>query len=273
MIKKDYGLIGYPLGHSFSPFIHGEIFKRTKKNCSYSLYEIQPDELKGKFNLLSSLGGFNITVPHKENIRSYCEKFDESAACGAVNCIKGKTGYNTDVFGFEKALKALGANFLAGVCLLGYGGAGKMVAHTVAKAGGRLTIAEIDTNKLKDCPYKANFVKIKDLKGDFGLLINATPVGMSPKIKASPIDFKKVNADHVLDLIYNPFKTKFLTLAEQKGAKTMNGITMLVWQAIKSHEIWYGGSVSDKEAAEIIKAVEEQLIVTVSKNKEKKEKA
>jgi shikimate dehydrogenase len=269
MIKKDYGLIGYPLGHSLSPFIHAEIFKRNKKSNAYSLYEILPEELKTKYSLLSSLGGFNVTVPHKEAIIPYCEKLDESAACGAVNCVSGKTGYNTDVFGFEKSVKAMGANYLAGVCLLGYGGAGKMIAHTVAKAGGRLTIAEIDTEKLKDCPYKANLVRIKDLKGEFGLLINSTPVGMHPKIKNSPIDFKKVHADYVLDIVYNPIKTKFLTLAEQKGAKTMNGIVMLVWQAIKSHEIWYDGKTDDKEAAEIIKAVEAQLTIEVKDKKKK----
>ena len=94
MIKKDYGLIGYPLGHSVSPFIHGEIFKKNSKNCAYSLYEIQPEELKSKYSLLSSLGGFNVTVPLKELILPYCEKLDESAACGSVNCVKGKKGYN-----------------------------------------------------------------------------------------------------------------------------------------------------------------------------------
>jgi shikimate dehydrogenase len=258
MIVKDYGLIGYPLGHSVSPFIHTEIFKRNKKGCGYSLYEIPPEELKNKSNLLSSLGGFNVTVPLKEQIISYCEELDKSAACGSVNCVKDKKGYNTDVFGFEKAIKVLGANYQS-VCLLGYGGAGKMVAHIVAKAGGRLTIAEIDTEKFKDCPYKAKLVKIKELKGEFGLLINTTPVGMQPKIKATPVNFKNIKAQYVLDLVYNPLKSKFLTLAEEKGAKTMNGIVMLVWQAIKSHEIWYGGKVSDKEAAEIIKAVEEKL--------------
>jgi shikimate dehydrogenase len=147
-----------------------------------------------------------------------------------------------------------------------------MAAHTVAKAGGRLTIAELDTEKLKDCPYKADLVKIKDLKGSFGLLINTTPVGMFPKTKASPVDFKKIEADFVLDLVYNPAETKLLTLAKAKGAKVMNGVSMLVWQAIKSHEIWYDGKISDVEAVKIIAAVEEQLKILSEQNGKDKNK-
>ena len=256
---KDYGLIGHPLGHSLSPFIHAEIFKKNGMRCGYSLYDIPPADLNGKYALLSSLGGFNVTVPLKELIIPFCEKLDKSADCGSVNCVMDKVGYNTDVFGFQKAIKALGANLKSRVCLLGYGGAGKMIAHTVAAAGGQLTVAEITLDKFKDCKLKANLVKINELKGDFDLLINSTPVGMYPKVKAAPINFKNVNAKFVLDIVYNPGKTKLLTLAEKKGAKTMNGLIMLVWQAIRSHEIWYGGKISDKDAEEILKATEEVL--------------
>jgi len=257
--SKDYGLIGYPLGHSISPFIHNEIFKRTKTPGAYSLYEVKAEEIKAKYTLFNALDGFNITVPLKELIVPYCEKLDESAACGAVNCVKDKVGYNTDIFGFETAVKALGANLKSRVCLIGYGGSGKSIAHAVTKAGGQLTIAVREPEKLKDCKHKANIVKLKSLKGNFDLLINATPVGMLPKIKATPVEFKHVSAKFVLDLIYNPAKTRLLTLAEQKGAKTMNGLIMLVWQAIKSHEIWYGGKITEAEAAEIIKAAEVKL--------------
>ncbi|MDR2533078.1 MAG: shikimate dehydrogenase [Oscillospiraceae bacterium] len=246
---KKYGLIGFPLGHSLSPFIHGEIFKRNGFDCGYSLYEIRHDELESKHELLSSLAGFNVTIPLKELIIPYCERLDESAVfgkLGAVNCVKEKTGYNTDVFGFQKSVEALGADLNSRICLLGYGGAGKMIAHEVEKAGGKLIIVTREN--------------IKKLKGEFDLLINSTPVGMYPNVDVSPIDFTGVSVKFVLDLIYNPAKTKFLSLAKQKDSKIMNGVTMLVWQAIKSHEIWYGGKVSDKDAAEIIKAVEEKLL-------------
>jgi shikimate dehydrogenase len=260
--SKDYGLIGSPLSHSISPFVHNEIFKRTKTAGAYSLYEIKPEEIKAKYTLLSSLDGFNVTVPLKELIIPYCQSLDASASFetgGAVNCVKDRVGYNTDIFGFEMAVKALGANLKSRVCLIGFGGSGKAIAGAVAKAGGSLTIAVREPDKVKPGKLKASVVKLKSLKGNFDLLINATPVGMQPKIKAAPVEFKHVNAKFVLDLIYNPAKTRFLTLAEQKGAKTANGLVMLVWQAIKSHEIWYGGKVSEAEAAEIIKAAEKVI--------------
>ncbi|MDR2559849.1 MAG: shikimate dehydrogenase [Oscillospiraceae bacterium] len=238
MSAKKYGLIGYPLGHSISPLIHSEIFMKTSCGGEYSLYEIKP----GEFDVLSSLEGFNVTIPYKELIITYCDKLDRSADCGAVNCVKGKTGYNTDVYGFEKAIKALGADLGSRVCLLGYGGAGKMVAHTVKKAGGELTVATREN--------------INELKGEFDLLVNSTPVGMHPNADFSPIDFENISANFVLDLIYNPAETTLLSPAKIKGAKVQNGLIMLVWQAIKSHEIWYGGKLSEDDADEIIKTVQ-----------------
>ncbi|MCL2020150.1 MAG: shikimate dehydrogenase [Oscillospiraceae bacterium] len=262
MKKKNYGLVGYPLGHSLSPFIHGEIFKRNNLGHDYSLYEISPAELEKKYELLSLLDGFNVTIPLKELIIPYCESLDDSSSCGAVNCVKEKVGYNTDVYGFKKSIEILGASFKQGsrVCLLGYGGAGKMVAHAVGKAGGKLTVAEIDVSRLKNCPENTKTVQINELKGEFDLLINSTPVGMHPNTDASPIDFERVSAEFVLDIVYNPSETKLLRLAKQKGAKVLNGLTMLVWQAIKSHEIWYGGKADEDGAEEIIKAVEKKLI-------------
>lgn len=259
-LQKDYGLIGYPLSHSISPFVHGEIFKRTKEKNNYSLYEIQPEELSGKYTLLSSLAGFNVTAPLNELILPYCEKLDKSADCGVVNCVNNeKVGFNTDIFGFEKSVKALGASLKSRVCLIGYGGAGKMIAHAVEKAGGKLTITEKDPKKMLKSGVKVNLVKTKALSGSFDLIINASPVGSYPKIKNSPVNFKKIKAAFALDLIYTPYKTEFLKLAETAGAKTMNGVTMLVWQSIKSHEAWYGGKVSDNEAVEIIEATRKFL--------------
>jgi len=245
-MTKNYSLVGYPLGHSLSPFIHGEIFKKTGYDGEYSLCEIPPEKLSDNYEFLSALDGFNVTIPHKESIIKYCEKLDESANCGAVNCVINKTGYNTDVFGFKKSIQALGADLNSNVCLLGYGGAGKMVAYAVNQAGGKLTIATREN--------------IKELKGKFDILINSTPVGMYPNADDTPISFENVNAKYVLDLIYNPAETKLLSFAKEKGAKTMNGLIMLVWQAVKAHEIWYGGEITDKEVTQIIKAVEERFI-------------
>jgi len=241
-MNEKYGLVGFPLGHSLSPLIHGEIFKITGHEGEYSLYEIKPDE----FDKLSSLDGFNVTIPYKETIIPYCESLDDSAACGAVNCVRGKVGYNTDVFGFRKSVEVLGASLNSRVLLLGHGGAGKMVAHEVEKANGNLTIATPEN--------------INSIEGDFDLVINATPVGMYPNVDQTPLDFGKITATYLLDLVYNPAETKLMSLARQAGVKVMNGLIMLVWQAIKSHEIWYGGKVSDSQAVEIIETVGSALM-------------
>ncbi|MCL2638271.1 MAG: shikimate dehydrogenase [Oscillospiraceae bacterium] len=241
---KKFGLIGNPLGHSLSPLIHSEILKRTGFDADYSLYEIKPEE----FGVLAALDGFNVTIPYKETIIPFLDKLDESAVFennGAVNCVKDKIGYNTDVFGFEKAIEALGADLGSRVCLLGHGGSGKMIADRVRTAGGELTIAVRDS--------------IYALGGEFDLLINSTPVGMHPNVKDSPIDFENISAKYVLDLIYNPAETKLLSLAKKKGAKIMNGLIMLAWQAIKSHEIWYGGKISEQDADEIIQKITASL--------------
>jgi shikimate dehydrogenase len=231
-----YGLIGGKLGHSLSPLIHSEIFKITGHQGEYALYEITADKLCS----LSGLAGFNVTIPYKEAIIPFCERLDESAAAiGAVNCVSGKVGFNTDLFGFEKSVELLGADLKSRVCLLGFGGAGKMVAHAVKKAGGELTIAT-----------RSN---INQLKGEFDLLVNSTPVGMFPNTAETPISFENISAEFVLDLIYNPAETKLLSLAKARKSKTMNGLVMLVWQAVKSHEIWYGAQLSDDDAGEIIK--------------------
>ena len=232
-----YGLIGGSLGHSLSPFIHGEIFKRTGHDGEYSLCELRSDELEHAF----TLDGFNVTIPYKESIISYCSHLDVSADCGSVNCVKGRAGYNTDVYGFRKSIGVLGASLNSRVLLLGYGGAGKMAAHSVREAGGDLTIAAREN--------------INTITGVFDLVVNSTPVGMFPNVGETPIDFTRIKTGYVLDLVYNPAETRLLALARTSGAKVMNGLTMLVWQAVKSHEIWYGGKVSDEDANIIIEAL------------------
>ncbi|MCL1823848.1 MAG: shikimate dehydrogenase [Oscillospiraceae bacterium] len=259
-IHKKYGLVGYPLGHSLSPMIHGEIFKRNGLSPDYALYEIPPEEFPERAEALFTFDGLNITIPYKEAIIPYCERLDESAeACKAVNCVKDRVGYNTDIFGFMKSIESLGADLSAKICLLGYGGAGKMIAYCAEKAGGNLTVAARNPERFKKTGIRAEFVRNDELKGDFDLLINATPVGMFPDVDECPVNFENIRAEYVFDLIYNPIKTKFLALAEESGAKAVNGLLMLVWQAVKSHEIWYGGAVSADDVQEIIKAAQEVL--------------
>ena len=245
-MKKRYGLIGYPLSHSFSKKYFGDKFNRENiKDSQYDLFEIEKIEQVDQVFDISNLQGFNVTIPHKHNIMKYMDDFDHSAnKVGAVNVVKiqpdGKRiGFNSDYYGFRTSLEnwlSKGQNFKA--LILGIGGAAKAV------------IAVLNDLKI-------SFLKISrdNTKGDFSyedlrtnssilekhhLIINTTPLGMSPNIKSKPdIDFSRFNSDFfIYDLIYNPAETAFMLEAKKYGASTKNGLEMLELQAEKSWEIW-----------------------------------
>ncbi|MCL1789390.1 MAG: shikimate dehydrogenase [Oscillospiraceae bacterium] len=149
MIRK-FGLLGYPLGHSVSDYIHRRIFELCGiTDCEYNLYEVNPDELSLKGGLMKELHGFNVTIPYKTAIIPFLDRLDETASgYGSVNCVKyhedfGEyVGYNTDGYGFLKSIEVLGATLKgAKVLLLGCGGTGRMMASEAIKAGAELTVA------------------------------------------------------------------------------------------------------------------------------------
>jgi shikimate dehydrogenase len=257
-----YGLIGYPLGHSLSPGIHKNLFEAAGlPDNEYEVYEINPDDFTKQSDFLSSLDGFNITIPYKKRVIQYCKKLDNDAAFyGAVNCVHKGTGYNTDVYGVNKSVELLGASLKSKVCLLGFGGAGRMLGFETLRKGGELTIAVRTPSKLdaeehlREPQYskRVNIVQISELTGDFDLIINATSVGMYPNVKFTPVSFDRLFAPRVLDIVYNPSETRFLKEAKSKGCKTLNGLPMLVWQAVRSHEIWNGSTYIESEIQNLI---------------------
>lgn len=241
-----FGLIGYPIGHSFSQKYFTEKFNReNREGFAYALFPIPaiadfPDLLKAYPNLR----GLNVTIPYKEQVMPYLDELDEGAAdIGAVNVIrveKGKTkGYNSDVFGFEQSLLQFLGNRLPDVhqvLVLGTGGASKAVLFTLRKLGmrpilvsresgkGDLTYAEVNETIVRECP----------------LIVNTTPLGMSPEIRNLPnLPYAHLTPDHLLfDLIYNPEETAFLRKGKEAGAQTANGMGMLYGQAERAWEIW-----------------------------------
>lgn len=238
--KRKFGLIGYPLSHSFS----AQYFKLkfSNENITDAEYLSYPIENLGHiFNLFEKgLLGLNVTIPYKEKVIPCLDGLDETAEkIGAVNTIKvsnGKIiGYNTDVYGFEKSITPyLVKKHSKNGLILGTGGASKAVAFVFDKLG-----------------YKVNFVS--RTKGDYsyedlnqeivenhGVIVNCTPLGTAPKIEEFPnIPYQFLSAKHLLyDLIYNPEKTVFLKKAEAQGATIKNGHEMLVLQAEKSWSIW-----------------------------------
>ena len=156
---RRFGLIGHPLGHSLSPQIHTRLFELSGEAVDYNLYDITPEDLKGKFDFLAELDGFNVTIPHKVDIIGYCDRLSEGAErYRSVNCLKNgaeKVGYNTDVLGFTKSIELLGASLCSKVLLIGCGGVGRMMAIETALEGGNLTVAALKS----DLPLAENVEK------------------------------------------------------------------------------------------------------------------
>lgn len=278
---RKFGLIGHPLGHSLSPQIHTRLFELSGETVDYQLYDIAPEELADKHEFLSSLDGFNITIPHKVGIIDYCDRLSESAQrYRSVNCISNgteKVGYNTDATGFTKSIELMGASLASNVLLIGCGGVGRMMAIETALSGGNLTIACLPSDKplaqavteeihAKKPEAKVNIVTIgggaldvSDFpeKPDFDLVVNACPVGMFPKTDRMPCTPEVLEGvKFVFDAIYNPNTTLLAKTAREKGAVAMTGMAMLVLQAVAAHEIWDGASYRPEDIDKLISDME-----------------
>lgn len=267
-MKQKFAVIGHPIGHTMSPFIHKNLFELQKRNVEYLVFDIHPDSLKQEFYVnLKSLDGFNITIPHKEAILPLIDEVDESALkYNAVNCVlnkNGKTyGCSTDAFGFTKALETAGIPLVGKVLVLGAGGAARTLAReatdnscavTVAVRDSNTSKAEALTDWLNSHNDNASFTTINNINGKYDLVINATPVGMYPNTDACILTEEQLkNCSAVFDAVYNPEKTKLLKMAENLGLKTVGGISMLVWQAVKAHEFWYGAKFDLKDIEKLI---------------------
>lgn len=220
--EHSFGLLGYPLGHSFSkPWFEDHGFRYT--NFQYESVE------QFLSNKPSDLDGFNVTIPHKVNIIPFLSQIDRAAAeVGAVNCVKilkDKTlkGYNTDIIGFEESLiDMIGEGFDSRAAVLGSGGASKAVCYVLKKLSIPYTVVSRADNGYQ------NF-DIRSVR----LIINTTPLGMSPNTDTAPdIDYSKIEADYFLyDLVYNPAQTKFMREGRVRGATVKNGLAMLHSQA------------------------------------------
>ena len=269
---NKFALIGHPLGHSMSPIIHEKLFALSGlADTSYELIDIAPEDIADSRGLLETLRGLNVTIPHKQAVISLVDELAESAQrYNSVNCINndgGKlVGYNTDCDGFLRSAELLpiGGN----VAILGCGGVGRMIAIEVARHGGNITLAVIPQDIknaqllmaeiLAKCSgASVRIADISALDGSYDLLINATPVGMYPKVDACAVSDTIIeNSGSVFDVIYNPKETLLMKKARALGKTAVGGASMLVYQAVKAHEIWYGGSFSTEDVSKIITAVE-----------------
>ncbi len=260
---KKYGLLGKKLGHSLSPFIHNILFEINGIKAEYKLYETDNVSDFVKNNVLD---GFNVTIPYKKDIIDLCNNLHSSAAIsGAVNCVdKYLNGYNTDVYGYRKSVAELQSSFDGKVLLLGCGGVGSMIAKQYNNNNLYIAIRNATKDRIESLKKQFEGATIVDIENipceNFDLICNSTPVGMFPNIDNSPIDKTIVSgAKAVYDTIYNPYTTKLLSIAQDCGVKYKNGLDMLVYQAAKSHEYWYGGTFCDSDLHKIISLTKKEL--------------
>ncbi len=241
-------LIAKKLSHSFSKPIHNEL-----ADYSYEYKELSENEV-GEFLKKKEFDGLNVTIPYKQTVMEYLDEISpEAQRIGAVNTVLNKNGkligHNTDYYGFSYQIKESGADIKGkDAVILGTGGAAKTVVCVLSDMGAK-SVRAVASAEIKAGDMEKYY--------DAQIIVNATPVGMYPETGISPInlgDFTKCEA--VLDLIYNPSKTKLILDAEKKGLKTANGLGMLVAQAKKACEIFTGREIPDSEIRRIKNIIE-----------------
>lgn len=238
----NYGLIGRQLGHSFSKDFFTEKFIQENIEAEYHNFEFQEiGEVKSLLDR-KDIKGLNVTIPYKQSIIPFLDEISEEAqVIGAVNtiCFKnGKAiGHNTDAFGFARSIKPFLKNTHHRALILGTGGASKAVAHVLENIG--LDVLYVSRNPQDEEHFGYSAINSFMVQA-CGLIVNTTPVGMHPNEGDMPnFPTEYLSKDHlVVDLIYNPDKTKFLQEAEKQGAEIMNGLSMLKEQALKAYELW-----------------------------------
>lgn len=279
MKKRHFGLIGFPVGHTMSPFIHGELFRLAGIDADYTVFSVSPEGLaqpEEKERLLG-LDGFNVTIPHKQGVMTLLEKIDEKAAAfSSVNTVRNENGclcgFTTDGEGFQKSLRAAGIPMGGKNLILGSGGVSRVMAFELADAAyfPDLTIcvresglssarelADTLTERLrreqKDFLVRVCRYDELDLAESYDLAVNGTPAGMHPNthtIPPLPAELYQ-NISAVFDAVYNPEDTLFLQTARRAGAVAVGGMDMLVWQAAAAQRIWYGAEFDPQRVAEI----------------------
>ena len=240
---RHFGLIGRELGHSFSAKFFNGKFASEGIDADYKLFELEDIEELTKLLASTPLNGFNVTIPYKESIIPYLSELSTTAReVGAVNCVEvrdGKLiGHNTDAAGIEASLHWLDLAEGTKALVLGSGGASKATQYVLRKLGIEFKVVSRDADR-GDITYAE---LTPEVIAEHKLIINTTPVGMSPNVEAAPqLDYEYIGSEHrVFDLVYNPAQTEFLRRAKEQGASTMGGILMLQTQAIASWHIWQG---------------------------------
>lgn len=268
-MQKHFAVIGHPIGHTMSPFLHKKMFSLRKIDATYEALPIPPEELKASIPLLKTYDGFNVTIPHKESVLKFMSQLGESATLyRAVNTVVNRDGlfigHSTDAEGFTAALELEDIPLKGSVLICGSGGVSRTMATECLRAGCKVTFAVRPTSLPKagllaeELGKRFNTVvcclSLLDITGEYDLAINGTSVGMHPHSDATVLtenQLKKIS--YVFDAVYNPENTKLVDLARKVGVKkAISGMGMLVLQAAKSEEHWLGVTFTKQEILELI---------------------
>ncbi len=250
---KIAGIFGYPIEHTLSPLMHNSAFDALELDICYVAFRVLPDDLQNAVLAIRSLNllGVNITVPHKEKVIPLLDRIDKEADfIGAVNTITNSdgalTGYNTDGRGFISSLSEQNISIDGkNICIIGAGGASRAISYYLSEKAAKLSLFDIDIQKAKklvnDLSEIRNNVYLLDKAEHISkpdIIINATPLGLKPD-DPLPLNPDRITSDMtVCDLVYK--KTELLRQSEKRGAKTINGSGMLLWQGVLAFELWTG---------------------------------
>lgn len=253
---KLFGVLGDPVSHSLSPVMHNAAFKALGMDCEYHAFRVSKDVLhdaiRGAYAL--GFGGLNLTIPLKEKALEIVKPTELANQIGAINTIdfkNGIVGYNTDGIGAKMALMDGGIEVRGkNVLLLGAGGAARAIAFQLAADGASVTIANRTEERAVALAKEvcrvgkargAGLDELKNLIQKSDILINSTAVGMSPKISETIVTGDMMHSSlAVFDIVYNPVNTLLLQEARKAGAKTIDGVMMLVYQGAEAFRIWTG---------------------------------
>jgi shikimate dehydrogenase len=246
-----YAVLGDPISHSLSPVMHNSAFAHTGYNGAYLAFNVKDRDLASAISGIRALGikGASVTIPHKVEVMKFLDSIDEKALkIGAVNTIVNRDGklfgYNTDCLGATHALLEKTGIKDKDVIILGSGGAARAIGFGIVSEGGRLTILGVlkDEGENLARDLGVNYYHLSEFNNiDCSILINATPVGMTPNTEAMPVQGQDLNKEMaVMDIVYNPIKTRLLKEAEDIGCITVDGASMFVYQGAAQFEMWTG---------------------------------
>ncbi|MDP3282895.1 MAG: shikimate dehydrogenase [Desulfobacterales bacterium] len=244
-----YAVFGDPVSHSLSPVMHNSAFEFTGYKGVYLAFCVK--NIKNALISVKTLGikGASITIPHKIEVMRYIEEADEAALnIGSVNTLINNNGiikgYNSDGLGAVSALSEKTGIRNKNVAIIGAGGAARAVGFCIMKEGGKITVINRSTDKGERLAgdLSADYLPLNDIdKMKCDILINTTPVGMTPHTDVTPIERRHLEKGMVvMDIVYNPLKTRLLTEAEKAGCITIDGVSMFVHQGAFQFELWTG---------------------------------